>query len=449
VQKFDLLVIGGGSGGLATAQRAAEYGARVALFERNRLGGTCVNVGCVPKKVMWNAAELAAALEYAPAYGFDVTVAGHDWGALKRGRDAYVARLNAIYQRNLDKKEIVTVRADVRLDGPRSVVTASGHRYEGEHVLIATGGHPVLPPIPGAELGLTSDGFFDLAERPRRVALVGSGYVAVEFAGVFAALGSEVTLVLRFDSLLRRFDSMLADTLLHRMRADGIDVATRVALRALHGTAPNLTIESVDGRSFGPFDAVIWAIGRAPSTRHLGLDSAGVELDPAGFIVTDEYQNTSAAQVYAVGDVTGRAELTPVAIAAGRRLADRVFGGCAGRRLHYDLIPTVVFSHPPIGSVGLAEAEARLCFPDQPIKIYETKFVPLFHALTETKPQTAMKLVTVGAEERIVGCHVIGPGADEMIQGFAVAVTMGARKVDFDDTLAIHPTSAEELVTLR
>jgi glutathione reductase (NADPH) len=449
VQKFDLLVIGGGSGGLAAAQRAAEYGARVALFERNRLGGTCVNVGCVPKKVMWNAAEIAAALEYAPAYGFDVTVGRHDWAALKRGRDAYVERLNGIYQRNLDKKEIVTVRTDARFDGPRSVVTASGDHYEGEHVLIATGGHPVLPPIPGAELGLTSDGFFDLAERPRRVALVGSGYVAVEFAGVFAALGSEVTLVLRFDSLLRRFDSMLADTLLHHMRADGIDVATQVALRALHGAAPNLRIESVDGRSFGPFDAVIWAIGRAPSTRYLGLDTAGVELDAAGFIVTDDYQNTSAAQVYAVGDVTGRAELTPVAIAAGRRLADRVFGGYAGRRLNYDLIPTVVFSHPPIGSVGLAEAEARLCFPEQPIKVYQTKFVPLFHALTENKPQTAMKLVTVGAEERVVGCHVIGPGADEMIQGFAVAVTMGARKADFDDTLAIHPTSAEELVTLR
>jgi glutathione reductase (NADPH) len=449
VQKFDLLVIGGGSGGLATAQRAAEYGARVAVFERARLGGTCVNVGCVPKKVMWNAAELAAALDYAPAYGFDVRLAGHDWGALKRGRDAYIERLNGIYQRNLEKKEILTVHAGVRFDGPHSVTTADGRRYEGAHVLIATGGHPVVPPIPGAELGLTSDDFFELPERPRRVALVGSGYVAVEFAGVFAALGSDVTVLMRFDSLLRRFDSLLADTLIARMRADGVDIATRIVLRALRGAAPNLTIETVDGRSFGGFDAVIWAIGRAPNTRHLGLDLAGVELDEAGFVVTDEYQNTSAANVYAVGDVTGRSELTPVAIAAGRRLADRVFGGHVGRRLSYELTPTVVFSHPPIGTVGLAEAEARARFPDQRIKVYESKFVPLFHALTEAKPQTAMKLVTVGPDERVVGCHVIGPGADEMIQGFAVAITMGARKVDFDDTLAIHPTSAEELVTMR
>jgi glutathione reductase (NADPH) len=449
VQKFDLLVIGGGSGGLATAQRAAEYGARVAVFERGRLGGTCVNVGCVPKKVMWNAAELAAALEYAPAYGFDVAVEGHDWGALKRGRDAYVERLNGIYQRNLDKKEIVTVRADVRFDGPRSVTTASGERYEGEHVLIATGGYPVVPSVPGAEKGLTSDGFFELERRPRRVALVGSGYVAVELGGVFAALGSDVTVLVRFDKLLRRFDTMLSDMLQQRMRADGVEIATHVAPKALHGWAPDLSIEAADGRTFDGFDAVIWAIGRAPSTRELGLERAGVDVDAAGFIVTDAYQNTSAANVYAVGDVTGRAELTPVAIAAGRRLADRVFGGRTGRRLSYELIPTVLFSHPPIGTVGLSEAEARARFTDQPIKVYESKFVPMFHALTEAKPQTAMKLVTVGADEKIVGCHVIGPGADEMIQGFAVALTMGARKVDFDDTLAVHPTSAEELVTMR
>jgi len=449
VLEFDLLVIGGGSGGLAAAQRAAEYGARVALFEPARLGGTCVNVGCVPKKVMWNAAELAGALEHAPYYGFDVRVAGHDWAKLKQGRDAYVARLNGIYQRNLDKKGITTVRAAVTFETPTQVVTTTGERYGAKHIVIATGGGPKIPAVPCAELGITSDGFFELERLPKRVAVVGSGYIAVELAGVLHSLGSEVQVFVRRDSVLRHFDALLGEKLMAAMRASGIEIATGATPRALSKAGGAITLEAEDGRRFEGLDEVLFAIGRAPHTASLALANAGVELDGEGFIVVDKYQNTSTAGIYAVGDVTGQAELTPVAIAAGRRLADRVFGGMRDRHLSYEVIPTVVFSHPPIGTVGLSESDARERFPNEPIKVYQSDFVSMFYALMDDKPRTAMKLVCVGADERVVGCHVIGLGADEMIQGFAVAVTMGARKRDFDDTIAIHPTSAEELVTMR
>jgi glutathione reductase (NADPH) len=451
VQEFDLLVLGGGSGGLAAAQRAAEYGARVALFEPARLGGTCVNVGCVPKKVMWNAAELAAAIAHAPHYGFDVRTAGHDWPALKRARDAYVLRLNGIYERNLAKKNIVTVRAAATLAGPTEVVTATGERFAAPHVVIATGGTPLAPALPGAELALSSNDFFELEQLPKRIAIVGSGYVAVELAGVLRGLGSEVHLLIRHASVVRHFDALLGETLMLAMRASGIEIATGAVARALV-RAPGgdtLTVDAVDGRRFEGFDEVLFAIGRTPLTPGLGLEQAGVVCSSTGHIVVDRYQNTSAPGIYAVGDVTGQAELTPVAIAAGRRLADRVFGGMTDRHLRYDVIPTVVFSHPPIGTVGLSELEARERYPNEPIKIYKSEFVSMFYALTEVKPQTAMKLVCVGSDERVVGCHVIGLGADEMIQGFAVAVSMGARKRDLDDTIAIHPTSAEELVTMR
>jgi len=451
VRQFDLLVVGGGSGGLAAAQRAVEYGAKVALFEPARLGGTCVNVGCVPKKVMWNAAELKAALAHAPYYGFDVSTGGHDWQKLKRGRDAYVERLNGIYARNLDKKGIVTVRAAATLTSATEIVTDAGERFSAPHIVIATGGAPMIPALPGAELAITSDGFFELERLPKRVAIVGSGYIAVELAGVLQSLGSDVHLLIRHDRVLRHFDALLGEKLMTAMRASGTRIETGVVTAALarrHG-GDTIGVEAADGRRFEGFDEVLFAIGRAPSTRGLGLETAGVTCSSAGHVVVDRYQNTSTPGIYAVGDVTGQAELTPVAIAAGRRLADRVFGGMAERHLRYDLIPTVVFSHPPIGTVGLTEEQARERYANEPVKIYKSEFVSMFYALTEVKPQTAMKLVCVGADERVVGCHVIGLGADEMIQGFGVAVTMGARKRDFDDTIAIHPTSAEELVTMR
>jgi glutathione reductase (NADPH) len=449
VESLDLIVIGGGSGGLATAQRAAEYGSRVMLFEPNRLGGTCVNVGCVPKKVMWNAAQLAHAMDYAPEYGFDVHRGAHDWAALTASRDRYVERLNGIYAANLERKGVAWQPEYARLDGPGEVVAAGGARYRASHIVIATGGRPRVPALPGAELGLSSDGFFELTQRPGRVAVVGSGYIAVELAGVLHALGCEVQIFARYDRILRHFEPMLAEHLSAQMRAAGIEIVTGAMPAEVRRRSAALELLTGDGRSFDGFDALIWAIGRDPNVSGLGLPEAGVVQSESGHIRVDAYQNTSTAGIYAIGDVTGQAELTPVAIAAGRRLADRLFGRHPERRLDYDLIPTVIFSHPPIGTIGLSQPEAEQRHASEGVRCYVSEFVPMFHALTSAKPRTAMKLVTVGPQQRVVGCHVIGPGADEMMQGFAVAMRMGALKSDFDDTIAIHPTSAEELVTMR
>jgi glutathione reductase (NADPH) len=447
---FDFVVIGAGSGGLAAAQRAAEYGAKVAMVEAGALGGTCVNVGCVPKKVMWNAADIADGLEDATDYGFRLGAGEpHDWALLKSKRDAYVQRLNEIYASNLAKRHIQLVRGHGKFIDAQTV-EVSGRRLTAPHILIAVGGRPMLPDIPGAELGITSDGFFDLEQRPDRVAVVGSGYIAIELTGILASLGAKATLVLRGHRALKDFDSMLGEAMVKIMRDEGIEVATNAWPYALQRTATGvLDLEARDGRRLTPFDVVIWAIGRAPAVEGLGLESAGVDLDAYGFITTDKFQVTSRPGIYAVGDVTGRAQLTPVAIAAGRRLSDRLFGGQADRYLDYHNIPTVIFGHPPIGSVGLTEDEARAEYGDEAVTVFRSGFVPMYHALTVRKPRSEMKLVTVGPDKRVVGVHVIGPGADEMMQGFAVAVRMGATKKDFDDTVAIHPTSAEELVTMR
>ena len=444
---YDYLVIGGGSGGIASAVRAASYGARTAVVESGRLGGTCVNVGCVPKKVMWHAADLAHVIEDAAGYGFEVRADGFDWGVLKRDRDAYVERLNGVYASRLDTSGIDLHRGHARFVAPRAV-EVGGERLEAERVLIATGTRPVVPDLPGAELGITSDGFFELDACPRRVAVVGSGYIAVELAGMFASLGGDVTMLVRKDHLLRPFDPMLREGVEASMEGDGVRLRRRTRVQRVERAPQGLRVECDEGPPL-EVDLLLWAIGRDPNVADLGLESAGVETTAGGAIVTDEWQATSAEEVYALGDVTGRYPLTPVAIAAGRRLADRLFGEMSDRRLEYECIATVVFSHPPIGTVGLTEPEARERHGDTAVKTFEAAFTPMYHAFTSHPRRTAMKLVTVGEEERIVGCHVIGVGADEMLQGFAVAVRMGARKRDFDDTVAIHPTSAEELVTMR
>ncbi|MGO8857645.1 MAG: glutathione-disulfide reductase [Steroidobacteraceae bacterium] len=446
-QVFDLISIGGGSGGLACAQRAAEYGAKAAVIESHRLGGTCVNVGCVPKKVMWNAAGVALSLADAGDYGFDVQVGDNDWSVLKRKRDAYILRLNGIYARNLAAKGVAHVQGVARFIDARTV-DVNGERMTAPHIVIATGGMPTVPHLPGAELGITSDGFFALERRPQRVAIIGSGYVACELAGAFHELGSQVELFIRKEHLLTHFDVMLGKSLMREMRAEGVTIHEHFVPKSIIEKSGLKTLAAADGREFEAYDVLLWAIGRSANVAPLDLQRAGVKLDPGSFIVTDEFQNTNIPGVYAIGDVTGRAALTPVAIAAGRRLSDRLFNGETDRRLDYHNIATVVFTHPPIGTVGMTESEARAKYGDA-VKVYVADFTPLYHALTTRKTLTDMKLVCVGPEQKIVGCHVIGAGADEMMQGFAVAIRMGATKRDFDDTVAIHPTSSEELVTMR
>jgi glutathione reductase (NADPH) len=448
-EQFDLVVIGGGSGGLAAAQRAAEYGAKVVLAESGRLGGTCVNVGCVPKKIMWNAAELGSALHDARDYGFAVESHGVDWPALKARRDAYIERLNGLYAANLAKRHVELVRARASFVDAHTV-RAGDRLLRADHIFIATGGRPRVPGVPGAELGITSDGFFELSERPQRAAVVGSSYIAIEMAGILAGLGTQTTLVLRGDTALKTFDPMLGEVALATLQEEGVEIVTHAVPAALRRAAHGaLELQARDGRLLGPFDTVLWAIGRGALVEDLALERAGVGLDVAGFICNDRYQVTNVPGIYAIGDVSGRAQLTPVAIAAGRRLSDRLFGGQSGRHLDYENIPTVIFGHPPLGTVGLSEKAARERYGGGNVTVFRASFVPLYNAVTTDKPRSHMKLVTTGSEQRIVGLHVAGPGGDEMLQGFAVAVRMGATKKDFDDTVAIHPTSAEEFVTLR
>jgi glutathione reductase (NADPH) len=448
MDEYDYIVVGGGSGGLASARRAAAHGARVILIESGRLGGTCVNVGCVPKKIMWNAASHAGRLRDAKDYGFDVQLGKFDWAALKRRRDAHVQRLNEIYERNLTLDDVEIARGLGVFENARQIRV--GERVlHGKHVLLATGGRPRIPSIPGAEYGISSDGFFALEERPQRVAIIGSGYIAVEIACMFRALGSDVTVVLRGEKLLRRFESMLRETLMEEMTNAGISLLGGIDVECVERNGDGqLTIVGSDREKHVGFDCLLWAVGREPATNGIGLQHTGVALDSDGNVVVDDWQNTNVEGVYAVGDVTGRWQLTPVAIAAGRHLSDRVFGGDAEAKLDYTGIPTVVFSEPPIGTVGLTEDQAHQQFGGS-VKSYTTRFRSLYHAVTDHKTITAMKLVTVGEKEKVAGIHVIGIGADEMIQGFAVALNMGATKADFDRTVAIHPTAAEELVTLR
>ena len=444
---YELIAIGGGSGGLAVTQRAAEYGARGAVVDPGPLGGTCVNAGCVPKKVMWNAAHLMQGARDAAAYAIDVQAPVCNWAELRRRRDAYIARLNAVYRRNLDRRQVATH------PGMASFVDAHTLRVgdqllTADHIVVATGGQPLLPAIPGARLGITSDDFFKLDALPARVAVVGSGYIAVELAGVLNAFGASVEQLVRRDAVLRDFDPMVQAALGREMANAGVRIRTGVVPAALTRSRDGtLELAAEGGGRFGPYDAVIWSIGREPATAGLNLHNAGVVSDSSGFVRTDVWQCTNVANIFAIGDVTGRASLTPVAIAAGRRLADRLYGGREDRHLSYDCIPSVVFSHPPVGTVGLTEPEAR-----QRHTLVDTKstsFVPMYYALTERRSKCEMKLVLAGDEQTVVGCHIVGDGADEMLQGFAVAIRMGATLKDLQDTVAIHPTNAEELVTLR
>ncbi|MCH1907931.1 glutathione-disulfide reductase [Stenotrophomonas sp. Y6] len=447
-QSFDLVVLGGGSGGLAASFRAASHGAKVAMLEPALLGGTCVNVGCVPKKAMWLAADLAERIALASALGFDVPAAPRlSWPRLLQRRQQYIDGIHASYRQRLQDSGVVHIAQRGRLRDARTVECEDGTRLHAGHIVIATGSHALKPDLPGAGLGGISDDFFALRAAPARVAIVGGGYIAVELAGVLHGLGSEVTLLVRGKELLSQFDAEMTAQLVQNLRQQGITVRFGCQLQALERRAGGIHARLRDGAADALFDTVLFATGRAPSTRGLGLETAGVALDDNGAIVVDAFQDTSVPGISAIGDVTAQAMLTPVAVAAARRLMDRLYGGQPEARLDYDNIPSVVFSHPPLGSVGLSEAQARGRFDT--VTTYHSRFRPMLQALGEGQTRSLFKMVCVGADEKVVGIHLLGEGADEILQGFAVALKAGVTRRQMADTVAIHPTSAEEVVLMR
>ncbi|AZR83044.1 glutathione-disulfide reductase [Thiomicrospira sp. S5] len=447
---YDLIAIGGGSGGLSVVERAVEYGKKCAVVEAKKMGGTCVNIGCVPKKVMWFGAHIAEALRDAPDFGFHVERKGFDWAELVKRRENYISNITTWYGGYMKDLGI-----DV-LEGWGSFVDAhtvsvDGKLVTAETIVIAPGGTPLIPnETENAELGITSDGFFALQEQPKKVAVIGSGYIAVEIAGVLQALGTDTTLISRKDLVLRGFDDMVRETLTDAMIESGIHkeyhFKVKKLIKADDGT---LIVESEDGQHLEGFDEVIWAVGRQTLTEPLALDKVGLEVNGRGFIDVNDYHQTNVPNIYAIGDVTGQAQLTPVAIRAGRYLAERLYNNQPELKMDLSKVPTVVFSHPPVGTIGLAEHDARREYGHDNVQVYSSVFTPMRYAFTGHQIKTALKLVCVGEEQKVVGIHIVGDGADEMLQGFAVAVQMGATKADLDATIAIHPSSSEELVTMR
>jgi glutathione reductase (NADPH) len=440
---YDLFVIGAGSGGVRAARWAARYGARVAIAEERYLGGTCVNAGCIPKKLFSYAAHFHEDFADAEGYGWRPAVRAFDWATLVANKDREIARLNGVYERLLKDSGVAVYRARACIHGARTV-EVQGRRLTAAHILVATGGWPVLPDIPGAELAFSSNEAFHLPQLPRRVVVVGGGYVAVEFASIFNGLGADTTLVYRGARLLKSFDADLGAFLGEQMAAKGVRVLyerniTAIAREgALKATLTDGTVLECDG--------VMLATGRAPNTRGLGLEAAGVELRPNGAVVVDADYRTSVPSIYAIGDATDRVLLTPVALAEGMAVADHLFNRGA-RRVAYENVPTAIFSHPSVGTVGLSEQDARARGLE--IAVYRTTFTPLKHTLTGRGEKVLMKLVVDKASDRVLGVHMVGAEAGEVIQGFAVALQCGATKREFDATIGIHPTTAEEFVTMR
>lgn len=459
---FNYLVIGGGSGGVASSRRAASYGAKVLLIEAGRIGGTCVNVGCVPKKVMWYASDVAHKISHAREYGFNLVDPAMsktvDWGYLKEKRDAYVARLNGIYERNLEKEgvELLYGYASFKADKQVEVKTRDGkvHFFTADKILIATGGHSVYPKhIPGYEYGIDSDKFFSLETQPKRVAIVGAGYIGCELSCVFNSLGSDSHLIIRGETVLRKFDNVIGDTLTKAFEDDGIHVHKHSNVTKVEkGENGELKVFMDSNPNGEPLivDCLVWTIGRK-SLLSLNPGEINLKLNNKEQIVTNEWQETNIDNIYSLGDVTGRVELTPVAIAAGRKLSNRLFGPkeFSNDKLDYTNVPSVIFTHPEAASIGMSEKEAEAKYGKDQIKIYKSRFTEMFYAMCEKKEPTVYKLIVAGSDEKVVGLHLVGPSSSEILQGFGVAIKMGATKKDFDNCVAIHPSSAEEIVTLR
>lgn len=482
LKNFDYLVIGGGSGGVASARRAAKYGAKVLLIEAklNKLGGTCVNVGCVPKKVMWYAADLAHKKHDLYPYKLSkqqesTEYGDFDWLGFKNKRDAYVHRLNGIYENNLKREKVDYVfgfaqfvnelgDVEVTLSGDQHLPFLEENKeykkgeklvFSGDKILLATGGTPIVPPkVEGSELGITSDGFFELEYQPKRVAIVGAGYIGVELSGVFNALGTHVDFVIRGDTVLRSFDDIIQNTITdYYVDKLGINIVKQSGgVVKVEGEKNGTKKVTLGNGTVLEVDELIWTVGRK-SLVDYGLDKVGVKLDSNLKVIVDKFQATTNPKVFSLGDLIDEAELTPVAIAAGRRLSNRLFGGEQFHNDHLDYtnIPSAIFSHPEAGSIGLTSKQAIAKYGESNVKIYNSKFNAMYYAMMDSdkdKAPTAYRIVCAGPEEKVVGLHIVGDNSGEILQGFGVAIKMGATKKDFDNCVAIHPTSAEELVTM-
>ena len=448
MREYDIIAIGGGSGGIATMNRAGEHGAKAAVIEEKKLGGTCVNVGCVPKKIMWYGAQIAESFHhYGPDYGFTSSNVQFDFAKLRQNREAYIDRARSSYDGSFKRNGVDLIEGRAHFVDSHTV-SVNGELIRAKHIVIATGARPSIPIIPGAELGGSSDDVFAWEQLPDSVAILGAGYIAVELAGVLHALGVKTDLFVRRDRPLRTFDSYIVEGLVNEMEKTGLPLHTHKVPVKLEETEQGITIYFEDGSSHTA-SQVIWATGRRPNVDGLELEKAGVTLNQRGFIQVDEYQNTVVDGIYALGDVTGEKELTPVAIKAGRTLSERLFNGKTCAKMDYTTIPTVVFSHPAIGTVGLTEDQAIKEYGQDHIKVYKSSFASMYSAVTNHRQESRFKLITAGADEKVIGLHGLGYGVDEMIQGFAVAIKMGATKADFDATVAIHPTASEEFVTMR
>ena len=449
MREYDIIAIGGGSGGSATMNRAAMHGAKAAVIEGNIIGGTCVNVGCVPKKVMWYGAQVSETLKnYAADYGYTIGETSFDFKTLRKNREAYIERSRQAFSNNFNRNGVDYIEGYARFVD-KNTVEVNGEHIRAKHIVIATGSYAFVPNVPGSELGGTSDDVFAWEELPESVSVIGAGYIAVELAGVLHALGVKTDLFVRKGGPLRGFDQGIVEVLVEEMKKNGQPLHTHKVPQKLEKLDNgDIQIHFEDGTTHTS-QKVIWAVGRKANVQQLNLEAAGVALNERGFIQVDEYQNTTTPGIYALGDVSGEKELTPVAVKAGRTLSERLFNGKTDAKMDYELIPTVVFSHPAIGSIGLSQEQAEAKYGVENIKVYESNFAGMYSAITVHRQMTKLKLITLGEEEKIIGLHGIGEGVDEMIQGFAVALKMGATKADFDATVAIHPTASEEFVTMR